>query len=120
MINEKSPQPIVAFTELTRDTTNTTAGECSVWKCGQLVQVKVFVTLSSTASGSWNNYKIFSGLPKAVAESQRTPTLAVDSYTGNNPPFCEINTSGELFLQTRSEAMNDKTIIGGFTYMCSD
>ena len=120
MINEKSPQAIVAFTELTRDTTNTSSGTCTAWKCGQLVQVKVTATMSSTASGTWNAYRIFSGLPKAVSESQRTPTLAVDNYTGNNPPFCAVNTSGELFLQTRSEAMSGKTIIGGFTYMCSN
>lgn len=120
MINEKSPQAIETISGITRDTTNTSAGSCSVWKCGHLVQVKVTATMSSSASGTWHGYRIFSGLPKAVAESQRTPTLAVDNYTGTNPPMCAINTNGELFLQTRSEAMNGKSVIGGFTYMCSD
>ena len=120
MIDEKTPLGVVTITGITRDETNTSAGDCSVWKCGQLVQVNVYATMSSTASGSWTAYRIFSGLPKAAAESQRTPTLAVDSYTSNNPPFCAVNTRGELFLLSRSEAMTGKTIIGGFTYMCSD
>ena len=120
MIDEKTPLGIVTITGITRDETNTSGGDCSVWKCGHLVQVNVFAIMSSSASETWHGYRIFSGLPKAVAESQRTPTITVDNYTGNNPPFCAVNTSGELFLQIRSEAMTGKTIIGGFTYMCSD
>ena len=91
-------------------------GYCQYIQLNNTVSVKYYLPLTSSVNKLYSRFVLGTGLPKANTMEQLSSAVCIDHDYADG--YMSVSTSGQFCVNVRNTSLSQKTILGGFTYIC--